>query len=508
MKKTLLLLMVALFLFPLSAEEGITLVEDPSLLEEVYQEFSLRIIQSLKDQDGSILVGYLTSNGYPLNASVMFQSVVLKELLVSMPEKEIYEIGSFRGEESSMGYLIGGETYQEQDVIFISLRMIDNQSGRVLAIQNFTIPANARWGSSFLYTATPGGGTVDRLEPNDSITAARQVDFPVVNLSAGFHSSEDWDYYKILIPEGTEETFVTAETSGSTDTVMTIYGPDDMYSTYGEDDDSGSDYNAKIGFPVLGGQTWWIAVHAYDSEGPYTLNVTASAEGSSQDEENVSFSTAFPMVLDEPLVGYYSYNDSGDYFTLQVDENMLGSLLRIYTDDRIDTELYLYDESRLNGEEALYYNDDTDTYAAAITFVPVSTGIYYIKLTAYDEGPYAITAEKMDVPVDPSEPNDSFDSASHIELGQPQTQSFFHEMDMDYFVFEADELRRYNIETTGYIDPYITIYDGNREYLDSDDDSGQDTNAMMRIYLEPGTYYLELKSAVSDGMGDYTLLVE
>jgi len=508
MKKTLWLFLATLFLIPLSAEEGITLVEDPSLLEEVYQEFSLRIIQSLKDKEGTILVGDLTSNGYPLNASVMFQSVLLKELLVSMPEKEIFESGSFQGDESGINFKIGGETYQEQDVIFISLRMINNQSGRVLAIQNFTIPANARWGSSFLATVTLPGVTVDRLEPNDTVANARLIDFPVENLAAGFHSSEDWDYYRLVIPQGTGESFITAETMGSTDTVMSLYGPDDMNLLFAEDDDSGSDYNAKIGFPAAEGQTWWIALHAYDSEGSYTLNVNTSAVGSSEDEENVSFSTAFPLGLEEPLVGYYSYNDTGDYFSFQVDENMMGSLIKIYTDDRIDTELYLYDESRLNGEEALYYNDDTDTYAAAITFVPEQTGTYYIKLTAYDEGPYALAAEILDVAVDGSEPNDSFDSATAIPLGEPLTMSFFHEMDLDYIVFEADELRRYSIETSGDIDPYITIFDGNREYLDSDDDSGQDTNALMRIYLEPGTYYLELKSAVSDGMGEYTLLVE
>lgn len=508
MKKMLCLFMSVLFIIPISAEEGITLVEDPSLLEEVYQEFSLRIIQSLKDKEGTILVGGLTSNGFPLSASVMFQSVLLKELLVSMPDKEIYESSSFRGDDTAMNYKIGGETYLEEDVIFISLRMINNQSGRVLAIQNFTIPANARWGSSFITTVTLPGAAVDRFEPNDAISSARQLDFPIENLAAGFHSSEDWDYYRIIIPEGIEESFVTAETSGSTDTVMNIFGPDNMNMEFGEDDDSGSDYNSKIGFPVTGGQTWWIALHAYDSEGSYTLNVSTSVEGSGQDEENVSFSTAFPLRLDEPLEGYYSYNDTGDYFAFQVDDNMLGSLIKIYTDDRIDTELYLYDESRLNGEEALYYNDDTETYAAAITFVPEQSATYYIKLAAYDEGPYSLNAEILDVPVDGSEPNDNFDSATALSLSESKTMSFFHEMDLDYFVFEADELRRYNIETTGDIDPYITIFDGNREYLDSDDDSGQDTNAMMRIYLEPGTYYLELKSAVSDGMGEYSLLVE
>jgi len=509
MKK--LFCLIAFLIIPfLWAEEGIELVEDPSLLEEVYQEFSLRIIQGLRADAGSILVGNLTSNDYPLTASVMFQGVLIKELLVSLPNFEVYESGSFRGDPESINYLVSGETYQEQDVIFISLKMTDNQSGRVLAIHNFTIPANARWGSSFIpqLSSVSPGAVVDSNEPNDTAANARSLNFPASEIIGSFHSSEDIDFYVITIPEEMGEVYVQAETTGSTDTVMTLYGPDDSDSYYSEDDDSGNEYNAKIGFGAMGGQTWWIALRAYDDGGSYSLNIDATDEMLSSDEANNSFMESFPMNIGDELTGYYSYNDEGDYFYLDITQDMLGKLVKIYTDDMIDTELYIYDSVGIESGDYLYYNDDAQTYAAEVSFIPSDEGRYYIMLTAYDEGPYALYSEVVDIPTDGTEPNDSFSMATEIAPGDQLEQSFFHEMDLDYFVLKIDELRRYRIETLGDIDPYITVYDENMEYLDSDDDSGENTNALLRTFFEPGTYYLELKSAVSDSLGDYTLIVE
>lgn len=509
MKKFFMLLAMSLAFF-LTAEEGIDLIEDPSLLEEVYQEFAIRAVQGLRGQEGSVLVGELTSSGMPLQATVMFQAVVLKELLYSLEDFEIFDSSSFRGNQNEMDYSISGEAFSEGEIIFITLKLQQTSNGRLMAIQNFTIPADARWGTAFIPQVTYAPGErPDSSEPNDSVESAYMLNFPEPGLSAGFHTSGDYDFYELYVPEDESDYFITAKTQGNTDTVMTLYGPDDPYSYYTEDDDGGDAYNSQIGFAAQGGQTWWIEVRAYGSdEGDYTLVVEAADEGMFNDEPNNSFDNAFPLSLDEVYSGSFSYYDEGDFFTLDVTSNMVGELVKIYTDNQIDTQLYVYDEEGMEYGDYLYYNDDGETLAAEVSFVPTEPMTYYVMLSAYDDGPYSIYVEIMDIDMGPGEPNDTPETATHVELGEEIDLSFYYPSDSDYLVFDIQQAGRYTLESFGYIDPYFTLMDEDLWELDYDDDSGSDTNAYLNVYLEPGRYYLEIHSAVSNRPGDYSVLIE
>lgn len=502
-------LLFLIILLPLSAEDGIERVDDPSLLEEVYQEFSFRSIESLKNKEGSLVVGQMTNGGIPLQASVIFQASLMKELLYSLPDMEVYDLQSFRGNPGEVDYRISGEAYSDQSVIFISLKLSENSTGRLLAIQNFTVPGNARWASSFIPRDTSGGNgaMADNREPNNRADEASLIDFPSERLPGSFHSTDDIDFFQFTVPEGEEEIFITAYTQGETDTVMTLYGPDDSSIYFTEDDDGGDDYNARVGFPASGGETWWIELSAYDEGGSYLLNLEMEDSSLLEDEANDSFDSAFPMDIGTSYQGTYSYYDEGDFFTLNITQDMLGRLVTVGTDDTIDTELYCYTEEGRQWGESLYYNDDSDTYAAKITFIPEETGIYYFMLTAYDEGPYQIWSELREEINDPTEPNDSFSSALELELNERQTHSFFHDMDIDYFKFIIEQSGDYTIETKGSADPYITLFGENEDFIGEDDDSGDDTNALLELSLEPGIYYIKVESAVYDVSGNYTLNV-
>lgn len=502
--------MLFLFLFPLAAEEGVERVDDPSLLEEVYQEFALRSVQNLKNQEGSLVVGQMTNGGIPLQASVIFQASLMKEMLYSLPDMEVYDSQSYRGNPGDVDFWISGEAYSDQSVIFISLKLSDNRSGRLLAIQNFTVPGNARWTSSFIpqMSMNSGGDYPDTLEPNDSPDSASFIDFPNSGISGSIHSSSDKDYFRFTIPEGEGESFITAYTQGDTDTVMSLYGPDNSASFFQEDDDGGEDYNARVGFPALPGETWWIELSAFDEGGSYQL-VLAYEDGTLLDDEsNNSFEEAYPMDFGVIYDGTFSYYDEGDFFSLLIDEDMLGRLVTVSTDDNIDTELYCYSEESAEWGESLYYNDDSETYGAKITFIPEEVGLYFFMLTAYEEGAYQISAELREEIDDPTEPNDSPDSAMDLQLNERQTHSFFHDMDVDYFKLTIEQSGTYTVETTGSADPYITLFAEDESYITEDDDSGEDTNAYLEIFLEAGTYFIKVESAVYDVSGTYTLFVQ
>ncbi|MDA3852588.1 MAG: hypothetical protein PF447_15165, partial [Spirochaetaceae bacterium] len=120
---------------------------------------------------------------------------------------------------------------------------------------------------------------------------------------------------------------------------------------------------------------------------------------------------------------------------------------------------------------------------------------------------YQIFCEVLDTGDAPNEMNDDVEHATPIELGEVQQHSFFHSMDIDYLVFEITEEGSYAIQTYGSVDPYVTLYSEQQYLITEDDDSGEDTNSLIEINLEPGIYYLHVESAVYDDMGNYRIEV-
>lgn len=89
----------------------------------------------------------------------------------------------------------------------------------------------------------------DVKDPNELVVGAE----PVQN-EIGEHGEEDTFTFRI-----TEPGAYIVETHGEADLVMALFGPDDRDARIGGDDDSGRDYNARIG-TVLGEGSYWLRV--------------------------------------------------------------------------------------------------------------------------------------------------------------------------------------------------------------------------------------------------------
>ncbi len=95
-------------------------------------------------------------------------------------------------------------------------------------------------------------------------------------LQRGIGQAGEVDRYRFVAPSaGT----YTLETTGPTDVVMTLFGPNDPNAQVTEDDDSGQDRNARIQSNLSAG-TYFVRVRHFrpTSTGNYGISVTTTPD--------------------------------------------------------------------------------------------------------------------------------------------------------------------------------------------------------------------------------------
>ncbi len=80
------------------------------------------------------------------------------------------------------------------------------------------------------------------MEPNDSMEQAYLLELPAESLKGFFMSSDDADWYKIIVPSGDKT--LRIHTESDLDTYLKLYNA--RGNVIEEDDDDGSGYNARI----------------------------------------------------------------------------------------------------------------------------------------------------------------------------------------------------------------------------------------------------------------------
>lgn len=115
------------------------------------------------------------------------------------------------------------------------------------------------------------------------------------------------------------------------------------------------------------------------------------------------------------------------------------------------------------------------------------------------------------VQADPYEPDDSFDEASSLDVGEQQQRSFHVEGDHDYVKVYLTARTEYLFSIRGdtTINPVVVLYDEEHYWLDCIDSL---TSSHSEIFTyEPGRtgyYYLWIFEWGNDDIGTYTLSVE
>ncbi len=303
---------------------------------------------------------------------------------------------------------------------------------------------------------------------------------------------------------------LTVYTSGTTDTYIEAFGPDDPQAGIAENDDTNGT-NARVSFPVESDGRYWIMVRGFadSSTGTYDLHVVADTLTVDDAEPNNSRETATDLQgRTSPLAA--TIRPSGDSDWYRIDPASAGiagdgasadarsvPALRVETQSTLDTTITVYDA---NGDQ-LTYNDDGGEGSNARVLVPAGSGPVYVEVRGYGdwvEGDYQLLWGSGEIQRDAWEPDDTRDQAQPLEIGSGRRDyTFSNDSDSDWVSLSVPESSDGGpstvvIETYGDVDTYMRLTDADGNQIDYSDDDGSGFNARIDAELEPGTYYVEL----------------
>jgi tyrosinase len=200
-------------------------------------------------------------------------------------------------------------------------------------------------------------------------------------LQASIGVAGELDTYRFLVPSaGTYR----IETGGATDTVMSLFGPDNSTDLVTEDDDNGEDRNARILSRLTAG-TYYVRVRHYDrrSNGNYNISVRREAQQPAIPE----------LLINQPAIqaDIAAANES-DLYTFAAPAT---DLYTIETSGNTDTFLSLFGP---NSQTALItQNDDDGNGANARIVADLAAGVYFVRVRHFDPngtGPYRIAVTR------------------------------------------------------------------------------------------------------------------
>ncbi|MCL2561507.1 MAG: hypothetical protein FWE10_04200 [Rikenellaceae bacterium] len=289
-------------------------------------------------------------------------------------------------------WTIAGEVIVVGDIIRVYTRLVRRSDQAVIAVINTDLDRDER----ILMMLSSGSGEhsvmYDEWEPDSwnnpvAYEIADAGNVPPMNRT--LHSTIDGEAgdedFFLLLPRASG--WVIMETVGDTDTYMELYDAD-TYALLAEDDDSGSNTNARIRHNLQSGRRYIVKVRGYspDITGHYGFRAYSRNQDWSNAIEHAIDSDAGSARVVQRRLGY----EGNDLFLLRPGRS--GTLVVETTGDT-DTYMELYDADT---RELLAEDDDSGSDLNARIEYSVQVGKRYIALvrgySAESTGSYGFRA--------------------------------------------------------------------------------------------------------------------
>ncbi|MEM7445821.1 MAG: PPC domain-containing protein [Pseudomonadota bacterium] len=335
-------------------------------------------------------------------------------------------------------------------------------------------------------------------------------------------SPNDADWFALVLGAGqTVELSLEGEATGAgtlSDPLMVVY--DQFGNQLDRNDDGGEGLNSNLQFTAPGAGTYYVSAEAFGSStGSYSLSAypvgppPTVGKGPGDDYPSDA-STTGTLAVNGSASGNIEQIDDTDWFAIQLGggETVQISLEGAPTGAGTlpDPVLAVFDQ---NGYEVAYNDDGGDSFNSLVTFVAPATGTYYVSAEAFADhtGTYLLSAAPGVVD---DYPND-FSTPAVVAIGRPAGGTIENPGDTDWFAVNLTAGQPVTIRLEGSAtgggtlsDPFLELYDGNGNFIDSDDDDGETLNSML-VYTPrvSGQHYLAA-GGFSSNTGTYTLSVE
>ena len=198
---------------------------------------------------------------------------------------------------------------------------------------------------------------------------------------------------------------------------------------------------------------------------------------------------ATPVPLNTSVSDTIDPENDLDYFSIVISTP---TFVAIYTTGGLNTAGSLQD----NTGNVLQTDDQSGSGNNFLIRAPrLERGTYYIQVSALfgDAGEYDLHVDEVTV--------------TEIELNTSVSGTIERENNLDYFSLEIDTPTYANIFTTDTLNTIGTLIDSAGNALQTDDQSGEKNNFLIRARLDPVTYYIEVRSSGTE-TGNYDLHVD
>jgi hypothetical protein len=313
-----------------------------------------------------------------------WQAQLLEELINTLGRS--YQISS--GLQVSADWIISGEIIEVGNTIRVYTRFTRNPGNSIVAILHSDFERNEDSVDLLAVTGDSSSSVVrDAYEPDSrenahSVPIGSGEDAPYINRT--LHNSNDEDFF-LLVPE--RDGALIMETSGSVDTVMELYEGGSQ-SHLAEDDDGGSNNNARIRHNVRAGVRYVVKVRAYGSDtGSYGFHayIVEQVQFSPDEfEEDGEFAAAKDISIG--TVRQHNFHSGGDVDWVRFRVSRPGRYTirtRGLNSTRLDTFIELYDSEHNSIDDDDDGGEDMDSRLS----VQLQSGTYYLKVECLNEEP-------------------------------------------------------------------------------------------------------------------------
>ena len=321
---------------------------------------------------------------------------------------------------------------------------------------------------------------VDRHD--DTIDAATDL-----TLGGSVHgvinAAGDVDYLRFEIPSETASIDVWIYTSGSTDTVGSVY--DDAGALIATNDDSVLAYQSRNFFigRNLGPGTYYISVSAYETAtGPYILHTTTG------DDQGRLIGDATGLTIGVAVDGIIGPAGDIDLFEIDLSSKTGTADIVMHTSGDVDTIGVLFDYRgvQLEGNDDSFFSDGARDFFIGRTLGP---GVYYLAVLGYGEsvGPYRLYVE------DVADQSGFRTSAATLAIDDSAYGFIGSGGDEDYFRLTlptATDVWIYAIGDTDTVGQLLNSHGSLLAYNDDSVFSEGRNSFFMAKNLAAGTYYV------------------
>lgn len=334
--------------------------------------------------------------------------------------------------------------------------------------------------------------------------------------------ADDSDWFALQLANGqtVDLSLEGVDTGGGDlgDPLLVLY--DQFGNEIDRNDDGGEGLNSFLTFTAPSGGTYYVAADAFSSStGSYTLyvdDVTPAQVGGKGpvDDYAGDASTSGFISLGGSVSGTLEQMEDTDWFAIQLSA---GQAIEVSLQGEPtgagtlpDPVLAVFDQF---GNEVAYNDDGGQSWNSLLTFIAPAAGTYYLSAEGFGDstGTYLLSV----VPGQPDDYPADMSTTGIVGIGRPASGSIDSPGDTDWFAINLKAGQPVVIRQLGNAagggslpDPYLELYDGNGQFIDSNDDDGESLNSAIAFTpWMSGTHYIAA-GAFSDYTGSYTLTAE